>query len=193
MTCTSNGVAASNSSRGTFFIFEGRIWESQQVGFNLWSTQTFEVFIEKLGCSTITCAPFEPADSLEFVRRLFEDRSSAQRLLDTSLLTLQGDLVEQIHHAAGGNPFHTLEQIQILKERRVLGQNPETGLLYMIRPIRDEVLLPNSVFDAIRMRWEYLKSGKPELATLLWAEYLLEERIPRPIFLHLCLHFAPNL
>jgi hypothetical protein len=192
MTYTSNGVVVNNSSRGAFFIFEGRIWESQQ-GFNLWSTRTFEVFIEKLGCSTITCAPFEPADSLEFVRRLFEDRSSARRLIDTSLLTLQGDLVEQIHHTAGGNPFHTLEQIQILKERRVLGQNPETGLLYMIRPIRDEVLLPNSVFDAIRVRWEYLKSGKPELATLLWGASLLEDRIPGPLFRHLWRLLAPNL
>lgn len=193
MTHTSNGVSVNNSARGTLFIFEGRVWESQRLGFKSWSTRTFEAFLEKLGCPTLTCVPFEPEDSLEFVRRLFEDRFSARRLIDTSLLTLQASLAERIHHTAGGNPFHTLAQIQLLRERRVLGQNPETGLIYMIQPAKDEPLLPDTVFDSINLRWQYLKSRKPELATLLWGASLLEDRIPAPLFRHLWRGIGPDL
>jgi tetratricopeptide (TPR) repeat protein len=193
MTYTSNGVSVNTSGRGTLFIFEGRVWESQRLGFKSWSTRTFEAFLEKLGCTTVNCTPFEPADSLEFVRRLFEDRFSARRLIDTSLLTLQASLAERIHHTAGGNPFHTLAQIQLLKERRVLGQNPETGLMYMIQPARDEPLLPDTVFDSIKLRWQYLKSRKPELATLLWGASLLEDRIPAQMFRHLWRGIGPDL
>lgn len=193
ITYTANGVSVNNSVGGTLFIFEGRVWESQQLGFKSWSTSTFEAFLEKLSCPTLTCASFEPEDSLEFVRRLFEDRFSARRLIDTSLLSLQASLAERVHHTAGGNPFHTLAQIQLLKERRVLGQNPETGLIYMIQPARDEPALPDTVFDSIKLRWEYLKSRRPELAGLLWAASLLEDRIPAPLFRHLWRGIGPGL
>lgn len=173
------------SAKGAFFIFEGRVWESRSAELNSWSTRTFEAFLEKIDCPLVSCAPFDPSDSLEFVRRLFEDRHSAQRLIDPALLELQSSLAEQIHRAAGGNPFHTLEQIQLLKERRILGQNPETGLLYMIQPAKDEPSLPATVFDLINLRWQYIKSRKPVLARLLWAASLLEDRIPKSLFRHL--------
>jgi hypothetical protein len=190
---TSGGGPVNGSSKNAFFIFEGRIWESHHTGPNLWSTKTFEAFLEKIGCSTVSCAAFDPSDSLEFVRRLFEDRHSAQRLIDPALLELQSSLAEQIHRTAGGNPFHTLEQIQLLKERRILGQNPETGLLYMIQPAKDEPLLPAAVFDLINLRWQYIKSRKPELARLLWAASLLEDRIASPLFRHLWRGIGPDL
>lgn len=193
MVYMSAGVSATSRANGTFFIFEGRVWESQRRGPKLWSTRTFEAFLEKLGCPTASCKPFDPPDSLEFVRRLFEDRHSARRLIDPSLLELQASLADRVHRTAGGNPFHTLEQIQLLKERRVLAQNPETGLLYMIQPARDEPMLPDTVFDSIKLRWEYLKSGKPELATLLWGASLLEDRIPVSLFRHLWRGIGPNL
>jgi hypothetical protein len=192
MTYASGGVSL-NGTSGTLLILEGRIWESQHLGTKLWSTQIFEAFLEKLDCPTVNCAPFEPPDSLEFVRRLFEDQLSARRLVDTSLLTLQTSLTEQIHRSAGGNPFHTLEQIKLLRERRVLAQNPETGLLYMIQPPRDEPMLPETVFESIKLRWQYLKSRKPELATLLWGSSLLEDRIPGPLFRHLWRGIGPDL
>ncbi len=192
MTYASGGVSL-NGTSGTLLILEGRIWESQQLGTRLWSTQMFEAFLEKLACPIVNCAPFEPPDSLEFVRRLFEDQLSARRLVDTSLLTLQTSLTEQIHRTAGGNPFHTLEQIKLLRERRVLAQNPETGLLYMIQPPRDEPMLPDTVFESIKLRWQYLKSRKPELATLLWGASLLEDRIPGPLFRHLWRGIGPDL
>ena len=192
MTYASGGVPL-NGTSGTLLILEGRIWESQHLGTKLWSTQMFEAFLEKLACPTVNCAPFEPPDSLEFVRRLFEDHLSARRLVDTSLLTLQTSLTEQIHRTAGGNPFHTLEQIKLLRERRILAQNPETGLLYMIQPPRDEPMLPDTVFESIKLRWQYLKSRKPELATLLWGASLLEDRIPGPLFRHLWRGIGPDL
>jgi hypothetical protein len=179
--------------RGVFFIFEGRNWESQVIDSELWSTRTFEIFLEKLGCSIICCPAFDALESLEFVRRLFENRHSASRLIDPALLELQAALAEEINRTAGGNPFHTLEQIKLLKQRRVLDQNPETGLLYMVQPTADQSALPDEVFKLIQLRWQYLKSRKPELAMLLWASALLEDRIPGPLFRHLWRSLRPSL
>jgi hypothetical protein len=109
------------------------------------------------------------------------------------LLTLQTSLTEQIHRTSGGNPFHTLEQIKLLREHHVLAQNPETGLLYMIQPPRDELMLPDTVFESIKLRWQYLKARKPELATLLWGASLLEDRIPSALFRHLWRGIGPDL
>jgi hypothetical protein len=153
----------------------------------------FEAFVEKLCCATVSCVPFDPTESLEFVRRLFEDRHSAGRLIDPSLFELQASLAEQIERTAGGNPFHTLAQIQLLKERRILAQNPETGLLYMIQPITDQVMLPETVFESIRLRWQYLRACQPKLATLLWAASRLEDRIPFQLFRHLWRVIGPEL
>jgi hypothetical protein len=189
----SGGGSRHGSTKGVLFILEGRIWESHDLGANLWSTRTFETFLERIGCPKQSCPPFDPTDSLEFVRRLFEDRHSARPLIDPSLLELQNSLVERIHRTAGGNPFHTLEQIQLLKERRILGQNPETGLLYMIQPAREEPLLPTTVFDSINLRWQYIKSRKPALAMLLWAASLLEDRVSSPLFRHLWRGIGPDL
>jgi hypothetical protein len=193
MVSKSDGTSVNDSARGVFFLLEGRVWESDRVGSTSWSTRLFEVFLEKLGCPTLSCLPFDQTDSLEFVRRLFEDRHSAQRLVDSSLLELQAELAERINHTAGGNPFHTLEQIRILKERHVLAQNPETGLMYMIQPAGNQALLPETVFDSIRLRLQYLKSAKPELATLLWAASLLEDRIPVRLFRYLWRAIGPDL
>ncbi|MBU2689935.1 MAG: hypothetical protein KJ970_03340 [Candidatus Eisenbacteria bacterium] len=193
MVRTTDGISSSDLANGVLFIFEGRVRESRSLGPKSWSTRTFEAFLGKLDCSIVSCPPFEPTDSLEFARRLFEDRHSAQRFIPTALLELQNSLVERIHRTAGGNPFHTLEQIQLLKERRVLGQNPETGLLYMIQPDREQPMLPETVFDSIELRWRYLRARKPELATLLWAASLLEDRMPVPLFRHLWRGIGPDL
>jgi hypothetical protein len=193
MICKSENSAAAQSASGVLFLFEGRISESQGVGPKLWSTRMFEAFIEKLGCPTVTCVPFNPGESLEFVRRLFEERHSAGRLIDASLLELQASLAELIERTAGGNPFHTLAQIQLLKEHRILAQNPETGLLYMIQPATDVVMLPRTVFESIKLRWQYLKACKPRLATLLWAASRLEDRIPSPLFRYLWREIGPDL
>ena len=184
---------AGELTKGAFFLFEGRISEAQGPGPNPWSTRLFETFVERIGCPTLICPGFDPSDSLEFVRRLFEDRHSARPRIDPSLLELQAELAERIHRTAGGNPFHTLAQIQLLKERRVLGQNPATGLLYMIQPAGDEALLPDTVFESIKVRWQYLRERKPDLAILLWAASRLEDRIPDRLFRHLWRQLGPSL
>jgi hypothetical protein len=178
---------------GVLFIFEGRVREQQELGTVGWVSEPFEAFLQKLDSATVRCSSFTPDDGLEFIRRLFEDRYSARRLVSDDLLELQRELTEQIDRSAGGNPFHSLEQVQLLKERRVLGQNSETGLLYLIQPAPSGSLLPDSVFEAIQLRWRYLKARTPELALLVWAAALLEDRIPAPLFRRLWRNIAPDV
>ena len=184
-------VQSSSRGQGILLVFEGRTRESQ--GDGTWSSAPFETFLDRSDRPTVTCGSFTADDGAAFVRRLFEQRHSTPRLVADDLLQLQTDLVERIHRAAGGNPFHSLEQVQLLKDRRVLGQNPTTGLLYLIRPDGDRTALPESVFASIRLRWEYLRERRPELALLLWSCALLEDRLPTRLFRRLWHDLAPNV
>jgi AAA ATPase domain len=177
---------------GVLFIFEGRVRERQRLGEDGWDSEPFEALLQKLDCPSVTCS-FDPEQGLEFIRRLFEDRHNAQRQVNTDMLGLQRQLIQRIHRAAGGNPFHSLEQVQFLKEKRIIGQNPATGLLYLIQPVLGDTLLPDSVFEAIRHRWMYMKSSTPELALLVWAASLLEDRLPTLLFRRLWTGLAPEI
>jgi hypothetical protein len=179
------GTTASKSwgrKPGVLFLLEGRIHEAQGEGDRMWTTAPFESILHTLDPDPIRCSGFTPEDGLEYTRLLFEDRYSAQRLVPPALLDLQETLINDIHQSAGGNPFHTLQQVQLLKEQRIIGQNPDTGLMYMIQPLPGESRLPTAVFDSIRMRWEYLKYRQPKLALLLWASALVTDRLPGPLF-----------
>jgi hypothetical protein len=185
-------AAAPGTSRGILFLLEGRIREQQGIGDDGWDSVPFEVFLEKLDCSRIVCSSLDPKHSLEFVHRLFEERDPGRAGAD-DLLQLQRELVEQIDKTAGGNPFHSLEQIQLLKERGVIGQNLQSGLLYPIRPDPSGLALPSSVFASIQLRWRYMKERMPELALLVWALALLEDRVPTPLFRRLWRELAPDV
>jgi hypothetical protein len=178
---------------GVLFVFEGRARERQHLGDGGWVSEPFEAFLQKLDCPVVTCASFTPEDGLEFISRLFEDRYSSRRRGSSDLLELQRQLVERIDRTAGGNPFHSLEQVQLLKERGVLGQNQETGLLYLIRPESVQAELPSSVFEAIRLRWQDITTRTPELGLLIWAAGLLEDRLPTPLFRRLWRTLAPDV
>lgn len=177
---------------GVLFIFEGRVRERQRLGEDGWDSEPFEALLQKLDCPTVTCS-FDPEQGLEFIRRLFEDRHSPHRRINLDLLEMQRELVERIHRAAGGNPFHSLEQLQLLKEQRIVGQNPVTGFLYLIRPAPSSTQLPDSVFEAIKLRWTYMKSRTPELALLVWGMSLLDDRMPTPLFRRLWAELAPDI
>lgn len=177
---------------GAMFLLEGRVRERQRLDEDGWDSGPFEAFLQKLNCPIVICS-FDRDQGREFVQRLFEDRHSANRRIAEGLLDVQRQLIQRIDRAAGGNPFHSLEQVQLLKEKNVLGQNPVTGLLYMVQPAPSETQLPTSVFDAIRLRWIYLRSRMPELALLLWAAALLEDRIPTPLFRRLWTELAPDI
>jgi tetratricopeptide (TPR) repeat protein len=179
------------SDSGLLFIFEGRVRERQRLDGG-WDSEPFEALLQKLDCPTVACS-FDPDQGLEFIRRLFEDRYSAHRRVNLDMLGMQRDLVQRIHRTAGGNPFHSLEQLQFLKERRIVGQNPITGFLYLIQPASSDTQLPDSVFEAIRMRWTYMKSQTPELALLIWAAGLLDDRVPTPLFRRLLAELAPHV
>ena len=84
--------------------------------------------------------------------------------MSTDLLELQRSLIDRIDRSAGGNPFHSLEQVRLLRERGIIGLNSATGLLFMIQPEPVGSDLPESVLASIEVRWQYLRERKPELA-----------------------------
>ena len=178
---------------GVLFVFEGRSRESGQSGEDAWSSAPFEAFLARVESTTVTCSAFTAQDALTFARRLFEDRHNAQRLLADELMELQGELVSRVCRTAGGNPFHTLEQVRLLKELGVVGQNPRTGLLYMIRPEPPGSVLPDSVFAAVQLRWQYMRTRAPALALLVWGCALLDDQINAPLFHRLWEELAPEV
>jgi hypothetical protein len=175
---------------GVLFILEGRVRESGEAGDEAWSSTPFESFLSRAGIETVTCGAFSPEDSREFVRLLFEGRHNAHRAVPDELLSLQSELVERVDESAGGNPFHTIEQIRHLRDRRIVGRNPRTGLLYLIQPDSTQTL-PDSVFEAIEHRWHYLREQSPEAALLVWACALVEDQLPAAQFAHLWQALAP--
>ncbi len=177
---------------GVLFLFEGRVRESGDSG-DAWSSAPFEAFLQNADSTTVICSSFTNEDGLSFARLLFEDRHNAHRLVSDDLLLLQHGLIDRVHRTAGGNPFHTLEQVRLLKELGVLGQNRKTGLLYMVRPEPTASALPDSVFAAIRLRWHYLRDRAPSLALLLWASALLEDQLPTQLFRRLWRELAPDV
>lgn len=179
------------SSGGVLVVLEGRIRELQAGTLDSWSSAPFEDFLDRVDGERVACTALTPKEGLEFIRLLFEDLHHTDRIVSAELLDLQWALVEHINRTAGGSPFHSLQQVQLLKKRRVLGQNPETGLLYLIRLESDRSSLPESVFASIELRWQYLRERSPDLALLVWACSLLEDRIPRPLFRLLRSKLAP--
>jgi hypothetical protein len=178
---------------GVFFIFEGRHREKEGSAEDGWDSRPFEAFLQKLDCRTTTCKSLDREEGREFIVRLFEARHTARRLISSDLLELQEDLIEQIDRTAGGNPFHSLEQVRLLREVGVIARNPETGFLYLVRPQSPDFPLPNEVFASIRERWQYMKQRTPELALLTWALALLEDRTPTPLFRRLWRDLAPEV
>lgn len=188
----SSEAAARSSRKGVLMIFEGRVKERGDPDEEGWSSGHFEAFLRKIDGPTAVCSAFDPADGLEFVRLLFADDYKGKPA-GGELLRLQEELVDRIFRAAGGNPFHSLEQVRFLKESGVLGQNERTGFLYLIKSDIGTERPPRPISAVIKLRWEYLRERRPELALLIWGAALLEDRIPTPLFLRLREEFAPNL
>lgn len=179
-------------SEGVLVLLEGRIRESGSIGVEPWSSVPFESFVDRIGSEQVTCAAFDARDGADFVRLLFEQRHSANRLISDHLLALQDEVIERVNRAAGGNPFYSLAQVQLLRERGVLGRNPDTGLHYLIRPEPEHTILPDSVSEAIRLRWQDARARDPKLALLLWGCALLDDRVPKTLFQRLWLKLAPE-
>lgn len=184
--------ASPETSQGILFLFEGRVREQQRSGEEGWDSAPFEAFLGKLDCPRVVCSSFDPGQSREFINRLFEERGP-DRSAAEDLRQLRLELVERINRTAGGNPFHSLEQVQLLKEQGVVGQNLQSGFLYPIRPDLSGLVLPESVFESIRLRWQYMQKRMPELALLVWALALLEDRVPTPLFRRLWHALAPEV
>ena len=183
---------APNRSAGVLVILEGRTREKGSANEG-WDSRPFEAFLQRLDCRTTVCASLGREQGHEFVARLFEARHTAGRLVSGDLLGLQEALVEQIDQAAGGNPFHSIEQIRLLREAGVVARNPGTGFLYLVRPQPSNFRPSDDVFASIRGRWDYMRERSPELALLTWALALLEDRVPTPLFRRLWRGLAPEV
>lgn len=191
-------------SKGILLVLEGRAGEQLSDGKKQWSTRGFESFLDGLGKPLLRCVPMNRAHSRDFISRLFDDSNSAFHGNWTSSTEMRRSLVESIDRAAGGNPFHILEQLRLFKQRGVIGQNPLTGSHFLIQPdaIGPTLLaldvasqsgvavhgdgidrdLPERVFKIIKARWDYLVKEKRAIAYLLWAAALFSERLPAPLF-----------
>lgn len=178
---------------GVLLLFEGRVREEGPRDGDSWSSASFEAFLDRIACPVVKCPSLSRKDGRAFVRLLFEGRHNAHRLVDDGLLRLQEEVMDCIDSAAGGNPFHTLEQVRFLRDLGVLGRNPRTGLLYLVRPDFTTPVFPDTVFESIELRWRYIKSSAPELAQLLWGCALIEDRIPAGLFRHLWSELAPDV
>jgi hypothetical protein len=192
LTVLSSSPSGTGVGAQVLFVFEGRTRETTDSADVRWSSAPFEAFVLRHEGSTVTCSAFSAEDGLSFARRLFENRHNAHRMLAADLQQLQDDLIERICRSAGGNPFHTLEQVRLLKETGVIGQNPRTGLLYLMRAEPAESVLPESVFAAIKLRWDYLRARAEGLALLVWASALLDDRIHDQLFRSLWRTLAPD-
>lgn len=175
------------------FLLEGRMHEYRQDFETGWSTRMFERFIERLGCPVARCRAFEPGESAVFAQRLFEQTHSAKRMLPQSLLELQQELIDNVYHVAGGNPFHMLEQVKLYQQRGILVQNPNTGFLYMVNPDFRNIALPRTVFETIEARWRYYLLNNRKLAVLLWALSLVDDNLPVSLFNYLWSRIAPDV
>lgn len=180
-------------SAGVFFIFEGRIREKQVSPDEGWDSRPFETFLQQLDCRTTLCSSLDREQGHEFITRLFETGHTARRRVNDHLLDLQRELIEEIDRSAGGNPFHSLEQVRLLRELGVVAQNPETGFFYISRPQPPRFSLPDRIFESIRLRWQYMRERTPELALLVWALALLDDRVPTPLFQRLRRELAPDV
>ncbi len=184
---------APTSGIRALFLLEGRTHEHREEADTGWSTRVFERFIGRLACPVARCRAFEPHESAAFAQRLFEQVHSTDRMLPRALLGLQQELIDTVHHVAGGNPLHMLEQVKLLQQHGILAQNPRTGFIYMVRPDFRHVPLPLNVFETIEARWRYYWLNRRQLAVLLWAVALVDDNLPTALFRHLWGKLAPEV
>lgn len=178
--------------RGILLLFEGRFHENVVVGDDTWTSAAFEDFVRKADCPVVTCPPFTNGDSRKFIELLFEAPHHVGAKQQEDPGGLRRSLVERIHRSSGGNPFHSLEQVRVLRDDGVLGQSPTTGLMYLVRPDPQLRRLPDTVFELIRLRWEYLRQQQTDVALLVWATGLIDDRVPMELFRRLWRALAPK-
>jgi hypothetical protein len=187
------GSEIPGSGLRVLFLLEGRTHEYRESAETGWSTRMFERFIERLACPIARCRAFDLSESAVFAHRLFEQRHTAHRILPTALFELQQHLIDSVHRAAGGNPFHMLEYVKLLQQHGILAQNPRTGFIHMVRPDFGHIPLPQTVFETIEARWRYYWVNDRNLALLLWSAALVDDSLPAGLFRHLWSQLAPDV
>lgn len=186
------GASAAKVPVRVMFLLEGRTHEQRAPVDAGWSTRAFEACLERIPNTSVACGAFTPRQSAEFVERLFEIPGSAARRVPDILLGVQRTVSEAIVRASGGNPFHILEQVKLLRQQGVLSVNPQTGLLYLVYPPVGDLELPEAVAETIHARWRYWASNAPDIGSLVLAAAMFEDRLPAALFNHLWRALAPH-
>jgi hypothetical protein len=175
------------------FLLEGRTHEQRASVDPGWSTRAFEEFLDGLKCLRIRCPHLSDAESVAFIRRLFEEPWSAHRQLPESFAEAQEELIATLCRTSGGNPFHILEQLRLLRQGGYIGLSRSTGLAYLTQPAIGRIELSQDVLETIRARWTYLACHARHVALLVAAAAMFEDRLPNRLFTSLCRQLAPAL
>lgn len=175
------------------FLLEGRTHEQRASIDPGWSTRAFEEFLDGLKCRRIRCPHLSDAQSAAFIRRLFEEPWSAHRQLPESFAEAQEELIATLCRTSGGNPFHILEQLRLLRQGGYIQLSRSTGLAYLTQPAIGRIELSRDVLETIRERWTYLAFHARNVALLVAAAAMFEDRLPNRLFISLCRQLAPAL
>ncbi|HEY0310946.1 MAG TPA: AAA family ATPase [Allosphingosinicella sp.] len=188
-----DGVNSQRRRIPILFLLEGRTHEQRHSMDRRWSTRAFEEFLDGLKCRRIRCPHLDDPESAAFVRRLFEEPWSADRQLPESFTEAQEELIVTLCRTSGGNPFHILEHLRLLKQSGLIGLSPVTGLAYLTQPVVGQIEFSTDVIETIRARWIYLASHAREAALLVAAAAMFEDRLPTRLFTSLWRRLAPAL
>lgn len=180
--------------RRILFVFEGRSRESLpgapagEVG-----TMAWETFVAQTARPVLEVLPLDRAQSVGFLKSLFESTQGEARRVPRDLIPLQDELIEEIRRCGEGNPFHLIEQLKLLRHQGVVACNRRTGLLYLAGPLHGKYEVPRNVSELIRLRLDYLRRRHPGAGVLLAACGLVRDRIPGLLYNHLRERLAPDV
>lgn len=185
-----------NALTRILFIFEGRVGEVLPDSTGELTTRSiapWERFIASHLACTLHISPLSADQSGDFLDYVFESSESPHRRVPRSLLVSQDELKREIIRYAKGNPFHMVEQINLLRQEHTIARNQRTGLFYLASRLARSYEPPQSVEELIQFRLDYLRDKNTEMVRLICALAFVKDRVSRELFRHLRIRLAPNL
>ena len=178
--------------KSLLWVLEGRIEEIGPSGKDHYSTRVFEAFLQRLDCDLIRCSSFSRNESEAFVEWMFErpTNPNASRSVATPI---RKDVIRSVKQASSGTPFEVLEIIKLFIQLGVVQTNPITGLVFAVRSPDQQLPAIGSISEIIQSRWMYCSETNPELAKLVRAAALFEDRLPVRLFQQLWKALAPGI
>lgn len=171
------------------FIFEGRISELNTSTYTKEEIKNtiigWENFIDHKKDIGFKIEPLSEEYSNGFLNHLFENIQSPERMVPKDLIVFQDQLINNILRFSRGNPFHMIEQINLLRYKNIISKNIRTGLLFLSKRLEEEYEVPEKVEDLIKNRFNYFKEKYPILSRFIKAISLIKDRIEISLFNHL--------